>query len=36
MSANIRIRFGLQIVLVCTVHQLIIIIVQTYVKALNL
>ena len=36
MSANIRIRFGLQIVLVCTEHHLIIIIVQTYLKALNI
>ena len=37
MSANIRIRFGLQIVLfVCRVHHLIIIIWQTYLKALDL
>ena len=36
MSANIRIRFGLQNVLVCTVSHLIIIIVQTYLKALIL
>ena len=39
MSANIRIRFSLQIVcysFVCTVHQLVIIIVLTYLKTLNL
>ena len=32
MSANSRIRFALQIVLVCTVHHLIIIIVQNYLR----
>ena len=37
IGANIRIRFGLEIVLVCcTAHHLIIIIVQIYLKALNL
>ena len=38
MSVNIRIRFGLQIVFVffCTLHHLIIIIVETYLRRLNL
>ena len=37
MSANSRIRFGFQIVFVfCTLHHLIIIIVQTYLNILNL
>ena len=38
MSANIRVRFGLHIVLVClySLYHLIIIIVQNYLKALNL
>ena len=37
MSANSRIRFGLHIVFVCcTLHHLIIIIVRTYLKTLNL
>ena len=36
MSANSRICFGLQIVFVCTLHHLIIIIMQTYLWTLNL
>ena len=36
MSTSVRMRFGLQIVLVYTIHHLIIIIVQTYLKVLNL